>query len=88
MKRRPKVFKNHWNSLKPTVSPPFFFSHRSLNSALVCSFLMTCMRGVGKVLEKYGRYYSRNEAMGRKSTLEEKEALRHGPGWGPPPDKQ
>ncbi|KAI9633777.1 uncharacterized protein MKK02DRAFT_38436 [Dioszegia hungarica] len=33
------------------------------------------------VLEKYGRYPSRNEALGRKSTAEEIELLKDGPGW-------
>lgn len=33
------------------------------------------------VLKKYGRYPSRNEALDRKSTPEEEEMLKNGPGW-------
>jgi uncharacterized protein (DUF924 family) len=35
----------------------------------------------GKVIEQYGRYPSRNEALGRESTDKEKEMLKDGPGW-------
>lgn len=34
------------------------------------------------VLERFGRYPSRNEAMGRESTAEESDFLKDGPGWG------
>lgn len=36
---------------------------------------------VGKVLEQFGRYPSRNDALGRKSTPEEEEHLKQGTGW-------
>jgi len=36
---------------------------------------------VGKVLEQFGRYPSRNDALGRKSTPEEEEHLKKGTGW-------
>lgn len=37
---------------------------------------------LGKVIEQHGRYYSRNDALGRECTPEELEALKNGPGWG------
>ena len=36
----------------------------------------------GAVLERFGRYPSRNEALGRESTKEEEQFLKDGPGWG------
>lgn len=36
---------------------------------------------LGAVIEKFGRYPSRNEALGRKSTPEEEEHLKGGTGW-------
>ena len=36
---------------------------------------------VGKVLEQFGRYPSRNDALGRKSTPQEEEHLKQGTGW-------
>lgn len=35
----------------------------------------------GKVLEKFGRYPSRNDCLDRESTAEELELLKDGPGW-------
>ena len=34
-----------------------------------------------KTLERFGRYPSRNQALGRESTSEEVEFLKAGPGW-------
>lgn len=34
-----------------------------------------------ETLKKFGRYPSRNAALGRKNTPEEEEFLKNGPGW-------
>lgn len=41
-----------------------------------------CSFNAAAVLERFGRYPSRNEAVGRESTTEEREFLKDGPGWG------
>lgn len=40
------------------------------------------------VIKKFGRYPSRNDAMERKSTVEELDFLKNGPGWGAKQDEK
>lgn len=51
-------------------------THQRSSSESVAEVFLT-----GKVIEQFGRYPSRNEALGRESTEEEKKHLESGPGW-------
>ena len=52
------------------------FSNLNINSATEAAI------GHREVIEKYGRFPYRNEALGRVDTLEEKEFLKEPPPWG------
>lgn len=51
------------------------YFHVNLDRVLLMAYT------IGAVLEKFGRYPSRNEALGRDSTPKELEHLKNGPGW-------